>query len=211
MSQPVHTLTSAEFVGDVTGAMQMAAEGNTVLITDGGEPAWVLLDIDMCRRLITGVTELSSGDARPHRPLDDYLRIIRQSDRKTAQHECANVSIETVIALAHRIDLPFERLRDGLGLPAESLTLANLVRPLNGSARRAVIGVVQLLVMVEDIADQSTSSDAKQFDAGKWLGEWLQRPQPALGGSQPIELLKSSTRIAAVTRVLGAIESGSFL
>ena len=76
MSQPVHTLTSAEFVGDVTGAMQMAAEGNTVLITDGGEPAWVLLDIDMCRRLITGVTELSSGDARPHRPLDDYLRII---------------------------------------------------------------------------------------------------------------------------------------
>ena len=41
MSQPVHTLTSAEFVGDVTGAMQMAAEGNTVLITDGGEPAWL--------------------------------------------------------------------------------------------------------------------------------------------------------------------------
>lgn len=211
MPQPIQTLTRAEFVADVSGAMQLAAEGNTVFITDDGEPAWVLLDIDRCRRLIAGATELRPDDARPHRTLDDYLRIMRQTDTSTVERECANVSIETVIALAQRIDVPFERLSDALGLAPEALSISNLTRPLDRSAGEAVMGTLGLLRMVEDMVSQSTHPDAMQLDAGKWLGQWLQRPQPALGGRHSIELLHSRAGIAAVERVLGAMESGSFL
>lgn len=74
---PFRHLPRAEFVADVTGAMQLAAASEKIVITDDGTPAWVLLDIDVFRRLIAGATGLLPKDARPQRTLDDYLHILR--------------------------------------------------------------------------------------------------------------------------------------
>ena len=69
----------------------------------------------------------------------------------------------------------------------------------------------QLLARVEELAAQSTHPDAAGFDTARWLGEWIRKPQPALGGRRPEELLDTPTGQAAVMRVLGAMESGASL
>ena len=48
------------------------------------------------------------------------------------------------------------------------------------------------------------------FNLDQWLQEWLQRPQPALGGARPVELLNSQEGIETVRRILGAAISGAY-
>lgn len=48
------------------------------------------------------------------------------------------------------------------------------------------------------------------FDFDHWLEEWLKRPQPALGGSRPTDLLTTPDGIESVRRVLGASISSAY-
>ena len=48
------------------------------------------------------------------------------------------------------------------------------------------------------------------FDLDQWLQDWLQRPQPALGGTRPVNLLNTQEGIEAIRRVLGAVMSGAY-
>lgn len=48
------------------------------------------------------------------------------------------------------------------------------------------------------------------FDLDQWLQEWLERPQPALGGARPVQLLDSAEGQESVRRVLGALLSGAY-
>jgi len=47
------------------------------------------------------------------------------------------------------------------------------------------------------------------FNLDHRLKEWLGRPQPALGGARPVELLDTPDRIESVRRVLGVVISGA--
>ena len=67
-----------------------------------------------------------------------------------------------------------------------------------------------LLEIVQSIVRNSTSPEAKDFDASMWLSKWLVRPQPALGGRAPEELLDEPGGLEVVARLIGAIESGAF-
>ena len=67
-----------------------------------------------------------------------------------------------------------------------------------------------LLAQVEEIVGNSTSPEATDFDATKWLGQWIERPQPALGGRRPVDLISTPTGVEMVSRLLGAIESGAY-
>ena len=48
------------------------------------------------------------------------------------------------------------------------------------------------------------------FDLDAWLEEWLRRPQPALGGRLPANLLHDPEGQESVKRVLGAMISGAY-
>ncbi|WP_368664723.1 antitoxin Xre/MbcA/ParS toxin-binding domain-containing protein [Zoogloea sp. LCSB751] len=37
------------------------------------------------------------------------------------------------------------------------------------------------------------SRDPKDFDAARWVGEWLEPPAPALGGGRPAEYMDTLT------------------
>jgi hypothetical protein len=39
-----------------------------------------------------------------------------------------------------------------------------------------------LLGLAPEILARSTAAEACGFDAARWLGEWIELPQPALGG-----------------------------
>lgn len=113
--------------------------------------------------------------------------------------------------IAIEMDIPASRFFSMIGVPkatAEKKASANEV--IAGAGGQAALGMVRLLGIAQSIVDNSTA-DVSDFDVGKWLGLWIERPQPALGGKRPAEFLDTPTGVEVVSRVLGAIESGAYL
>ncbi len=69
---------------------------------------------------------------------------------------------------------------------------------------------VKLLGIANGILMGSTAPAARGFDAARWLGQWIERPQPALGGAKPADFLDTPTGVEVVARLLRSIESGSY-
>ena len=116
-----------------------------------------------------------------------------------------------IMDLATTMHLPKTRVLSILGIPrATAGTKATSGAAIKGSAGQAALGMVKLLGIAQAIIDNSDSPDAEGFDASRWLGEWIERPQPALGGRKPSDLLDTPTGVEVVARLLGAIESGAY-
>ncbi len=81
-----------------------------------------------------------------------------------------------------------------------------------GTTGQSVVGLMDLINRVEDMlrAESDDNAAARNFDVEKWVGEWIQRSQPALGGLAPSELMDTPTGRESVMRVLGAIQSGAY-
>lgn len=113
--------------------------------------------------------------------------------------------------LSKWLDVPAVRVFDMLGVPkatAEKKALGGEV--ISGSGGQAAIGLARLIGKAQDIVANSTAPEAKNFDAAKWLGRWIETPQPALGGRKPAELLDTPTGMDIVIRLLGSLESGTY-
>lgn len=113
--------------------------------------------------------------------------------------------------LSKYMDLPAVRIFDIVGIPkatAEKKVAAK--EPIAGAGGQAALGLARLLVIAKSIVENSTAAEAKDFDVAKWLGRWIERPQPALGGRKPADLIGTPTGLDMVARVLGAIESGAY-
>jgi putative toxin-antitoxin system antitoxin component (TIGR02293 family) len=126
--------------------------------------------------------------------------------------ERAGVDGRMIKAMAGALRLPIASFYEMLGMPKatiEKKTAAN--EKIAGAHGHAALGMAKLLAAASNIVANSTAKEAKDFDAGKWLGEWINRPQPALGGKKPASLLDTPTGAEVVSRLLGAIESGAYL
>jgi putative toxin-antitoxin system antitoxin component (TIGR02293 family) len=113
--------------------------------------------------------------------------------------------------LSKRMDLATSRFFAILGVPkatAEKKAAAGEL--VSGSGGQAAIGMIKLLGIAQDIVENSKAPEAKGFDAAKWLGQWIERPQPSLGGRKPADLIDTPTGVEVVARLLGSIESGAY-
>lgn len=114
--------------------------------------------------------------------------------------------------LSKRMEVPASRIFTILGVPkatAEKKAAAGEL--VSGSGGQAAVGMIRLLGIVQAIATNSTAVEAKRgFDAARWLGQWIERPQPALGGRRPADLIDTPTGVEVVARLLGSIESGAY-
>lgn len=83
--------------------------------------------------------------------------------------------------------------------------------PFTGTTGQSVIGLLDLINRVEDmLAAEQDNPEARNFDVQKWVGNWIQQPQPALGGVAPIDIMDTPTGRESVMKVLGAIQSGAY-
>ena len=82
---------------------------------------------------------------------------------------------------------------------------------LTGVANRCALNLLRLLAHAREILHDSTSAEAGRFDAARWLGRWIETPQPALGGKKPADLLDTEVGASMVDRTLGAMRSGAYL
>lgn len=81
---------------------------------------------------------------------------------------------------------------------------------VTGRSGQAALALTKLVALANEIVAESTDLEAEDFDAAKWLGAWIERPQPALGGRKPADLLDTPTGADVVTRLLGSVASGAY-
>jgi len=144
--------------------------------------------------------------------IDDFVSNVHAADPlQLIETERQGVAGVFVKDLSKRMEIAAQRMFEILGVPkatAEKKIAAGEV--LSGSSGRAALGMAKLLGIVNEIVENSTAAEAEGFDSAKWLGQWLERPQPALGGRRPSELIDTPTGLDVVSRLLGAIESGAY-
>jgi putative toxin-antitoxin system antitoxin component (TIGR02293 family) len=125
--------------------------------------------------------------------------------------ERQGVSGAFISTIAARMHLSAAQVLALIGVP--KATAARKTAPdavFSGGSGYLALGLLRLLEIADDLAANSTAESSEAFDAGLWLGQWIERPQPALGGKKPAELLDTPTGIETVARLLGAIQSGAF-
>ena len=144
--------------------------------------------------------------------VDDFVRQLAiATPLQLVETERSGVPGGFLKDLSRRMEIPAARVFVMLGVPkatAEKKAAAGEV--LSGSGGQAAIGIAKLLGIAQGIVANSTAAQAKGFDSAKWLGRWLERPQPSLGGRKPGDLVDTPTGFEVVARLLGAIESGAY-
>jgi putative toxin-antitoxin system antitoxin component (TIGR02293 family) len=71
-----------------------------------------------------------------------------------------------------------------------------------------VLGIARLVGQVDAMVKES--GNPKGFDAAKWVAAWLDRPQPALGGKRPAELMDTSDGRSIVSDLIARMQSGAY-
>lgn len=141
--------------------------------------------------------------------LDAFVHVLTYAPpMQILETERRGVSARFLTDMARRMDVPFTHLAESVGIPKTTAVRKQEKNELIDGA--AAIALARLLAIANEIVEDSTVPEAKKFDTAKWLGQWIERPQPALGGRKPSELLDTPTGVAMVTKVLGAIRSGAY-
>lgn len=148
------------------------------------------------------------------RDLDDFVAEVHTATPiKMVKIERSGIPGKVLTDLSVRMGVSFKRTWEVLGIPPAtgSRKKAASDTTVNGQAGIAAIGVVKLIGIAQEMLDNSTSDQAKEFDVVKWFGEWIERPQAALGGGKPAEYLDTPAGIEMVGNLLGSIQSGAYL
>lgn len=134
-------------------------------------------------------------------PLSERIRIEREG-----------VPSRVVKALIDQIGVSSTDFQAYVGIPKATFTKKmREQQQFAGATGQSVVGFMDLINRVEDmLAAEHDNPEAAGFDVEKWVGGWIQRPQPALGGMTPAELMDTPSGRESVMRVLGAIQSGAY-
>lgn len=151
-------------------------------------------------------------DYRSSEGVDAFVRrVAAATPMQIIETERTGVRGTLIKDLARRMQVPASRLYDVIGVAkATAEQKASSGAMVTGDGGQAALGVVRLLAIVEAIVADSTAEEAKGFDAPQWLGRWIERPQPSLGGRKPADLLDTPSGLGVVARLLGSIESGAY-
>lgn len=163
---------------------------------------------DKATYVTTGAKEIH----RVYRNFDEFVGgVCNATPFELVELERRGVHGRFLKDLSRRLDVAQLHVFDMIGVPkatAEKKVAAGEV--ISGSGGQAAIGMAKLVAKAQEIVANSTAKDAKGFDAARWLGSWLETPQPALGGRKPSEIVDTPTGLDVVLKLLGAIESGAY-
>ena len=113
--------------------------------------------------------------------------------------------------LSKQMALPTSRMFNILGVSKATAKKKKAAgENIDGCAGQSALRMIKLLGIAQDIVSNSTAVEAKNFDSTQWLGQWIGRPQSALGGRKPADLIDTPTGVEIVARLLGPIESGAY-
>lgn len=186
----------------VTGARRAGARPEALPAVPSGDQATIV----RCKGKAATIRYQRS------RGVDAYVRAVASATpMEIVEIERQGVLGAFIKDLSKRMEVPTSRIFTILGVPkatAEKKAAAGEL--VSGSGGQAAVGMIRLLGIAHDIVSNSTAAEAKTFDAAKWLGKWIERPQAALGGRKPADLIDTPTGVEVVARLLGSVESGAY-
>lgn len=119
------------------------------------------------------------------------------------------VAAAILAGMAKRMGTSQESLMQTLGMPRA--TVARKVKEnqlLSTEHSERLLGMAKLVGQVEKMVAQS--GDPGGFDAARWVGDWLNQPNPALGGQLPAEYMDTSEGQGLVSKLLAQAQSGAY-
>lgn len=122
------------------------------------------------------------------------------------------VSADDFKNFAAALSVPKERVYGMLKIPTATVNRkAARHEALTPEESAKVVGMAKLIGQVETMLAESGDPDAiADFDAGKWLTEWMERPLPALGGTRPADYMDTIEGQEMVARILAMMQSGAY-
>jgi putative toxin-antitoxin system antitoxin component (TIGR02293 family) len=110
------------------------------------------------------------------------------------------------------LGVPQERVYRMLKIPTATVNRkAALHEALTPEESAKVVGMAKLIGQVETmLAESGDPAEIADFDAGKWLTDWMERPLPALGGSRPAEYMDTIEGQEMISRILAMMQSGAY-
>ncbi len=111
------------------------------------------------------------------------------------------------IILANELGLSQTTLASQVSISRGRLNWARRRGAFIGESSDLLAGVQ---VMLDTIKTASLSSDAANFNHGRWLSSWIAEPNPALGGVKPQDLLSTPDGQNAVINLLSAMLHGVY-
>lgn len=114
-------------------------------------------------------------------------------------------------ALSVALGVNLSSLCEIVGVSRSTLRrLCKTGKTLRGASGLAVINLLRLVGLAQNIVEDCGAEEAEPFDVGEWLGRWIQTPQPSLGGLKPADILDTPTGFALSTKLLGALSSNAY-
>ncbi len=82
-------------------------------------------------------------------------------------------------------------------------------KPLPAVDGQRVMALIRVSALVKRLLDESgDAAGVATFDLGAWIGDWIARPLPELGGRRPAEMLRNAEGVRAVEGVLERMRGG---
>ncbi len=114
-----------------------------------------------------------------------------------------------VPGLVRQMDISKERLYAVLRFPRATVDRKIRVKgTLSTDQSERLLGLARLIGQLEEMVAQSGAAEG--FDASRWVGEWLERPLPALGGAKPAEYMDTMEGQELISRLLAQAQSGAY-
>jgi Uncharacterized conserved protein len=153
------------------------------------------------------VTERTFRDIRTFR---GYLRGAELNERVKLERQ--GVPSLVVKDFISRSGVTARTIQEAAGIPKATFTKKLRGKTLiGGTAAHSLMGMFDLVNAIEDMVRRDPAAGAESFNAEEWVGEWIQKPIPALGGQRPADLWDTPAGREAVLRVVGAAREGVFL
>jgi putative toxin-antitoxin system antitoxin component (TIGR02293 family) len=119
------------------------------------------------------------------------------------------VPAELIELMSEDMGMPKEKLYAALRLPRATVNRKlQAKQTLNSDESERVLGVARLVGQVERIVREA--GDPEAFDAARWLAEWLEQPNPALGRKRPSEFLDTADGRTLISDLLSRMGSGAY-
>ena len=144
--------------------------------------------------------------------VDFATEVARAAPMDQVELEREGLPAAVVADLAQLMAVPRMRIFEMMKVPRATMEkrIAD-AGVLTGVANSRALNLLRLLAHAREILMDSTSAEAEGFDVARWLGRWIETPQPSLGGKKPADLLDTEAGVGLVDRTLGAMRSGVYL
>ena len=142
-----------------------------------------------------------------------FMKAYRQASlKRRTEIERTGVPYAVVEDLGERLRISSGDFLSYLGVPKATYSKKKRNNePFAGSVGHAALGMLELAEMVRSVVAAGGADGSRSFDVEAWLGEWMRKPQPALGGMTPGDLMDTPSGRTEVRKLLGAAFSGSFV